>query len=380
MKKIVIMGALVSLLYSIQALAAQVSLKDIRYDVQSGSSRVTLVFDGEVRYSPIAAEGSIRIGLSNTSVAIPARARRQSLSSGPASAITITTLPDDSVIVAIALHGSATYRCILPASGNALYIDIIGTGDGAAARHATQVPRERPAPAKSKGATMMGALLRVPAQPSAAKSAPATAKVAEPAPSEPNRSAGVVDISAILRDQMRADSRQHTARERLNVQALSPVAAGAISLVIVLMLTGSGLALAFVFRKPPVRPPAAAQPVQPEPSVELLVDSKPALPRRELPVDEPDDSDESRFAHETSLQLARTFRRGSEEITLARRLHDHASPQLSGARMEEKLGRTTTPDQRLHIARKLGVGRGEMDLAMKLRTIRSTEKKEEVVP
>jgi hypothetical protein len=46
--------------------------------------------------------------------------------------------------------------------------------------------------------------------------------------------------------------------------------------------------------------------------------------------------------------------------------------------MEETLTRATTPNQRLHFARKLGVGRGEMDLAVKLRSMRPAEKKEEL--
>jgi hypothetical protein len=380
MKRMLIVGALVSLLYNIPAVAAQVSLKDVRYSAQSGSSRVTLVFDGEVRYSPVAAEGSIRLGLSNTSVAVPAKARRQLLSTGLASSITITTLPDDSVVVVVALKAPATYRCILPASGNSLYVDIIGTGGGAAVQRTARDSQDRPAPLKSRGATMMGALSRIPARPAAPKSTPVSAKSAEVASGEPGRSTSVVDISAILREQMHSDMSQTATRQQVNTRELSPVVAVTLSVLIVLVLSGSGLALAFVFRKRSVRAVAPPRPAPPAPQAEPPVDSLPASPRREFLLDEPEDDDESRFAHETSLQLARTFRRGSEEITLARRLHDHASPQLSGVRMEEKLGRATTPDQRLHIARKLGVGRGEMDLAVKLRTIRSAEKKEGVTP
>jgi hypothetical protein len=379
MKRILFVGVLMSLLLNITAEAAQVNLKDVRYAVQSGSSRVTLIFDGDIRYSPLAAEGSIRLGLSNTSVSIPAKARRQVLGFGLASSITITSLPGDSVVVVIALHGAATYRCILPASGNALYVDIIGTGEGATVKPPVRTSQERTVPAKSKGATMMGALARMAARPTVPKPVPAPAKKVEAAPGGPDRSAGVVDISAILREQMHSETSQLTPRVPVNAQGLSPVTAAAMSVVVVLILSGSGLALAYVFRRRPVRAVAAPKPAQPEPPVESLVDSGPSLPRRELLVDDPDDDDESRFAHDTSLQLARTFRRGSEEITLARRLHDHASPQLSGVRMEEKLERATTPDQRLHIARKLGVGRGEMDLALKLRTIRAAEKKEGVV-
>ena len=96
-----------------------------------------------------------------------------------------------------------------------------------------------------------------------------------------------------------------------------------------------------------------------------------------MPDPEPEESEDIDDEHETSLQLARTFRRGSEEIALARRMQDHVTPKISAARMEETLTHATTTDKRLQQARKLGVGRGEMELAMKLRTLRAAEKNKE---
>jgi hypothetical protein len=91
----------------------------------------------------------------------------------------------------------------------------------------------------------------------------------------------------------------------------------------------------------------------------------------------PDAGDEDDSGRETSLQLARTFRRGSEEITLARKFQEHTAPSLTPARMETVLAKATTRTQRLQAARKLGVGRGEFDLAAKLRSLHQAQGKKE---
>ena len=51
---------------------------------------------------------------------------------------------------------------------------------------------------------------------------------------------------------------------------------------------------------------------------------------------------EEDFGRETSLQLARTFRRGSEEITLARKFHEHPTSPLTPAKMQTAMSRATT--------------------------------------
>ncbi len=98
-------------------------------------------------------------------------------------------------------------------------------------------------------------------------------------------------------------------------------------------------------------------------------------PVREQPL--PDEGEEDDPGRETSLQLARTFRRGSEEITLARKFQEHTAPSLTPARMETVLAKATTSTQRLQAARKLGVGRGEFDLAAKLRSLHLAQGKKE---
>lgn len=331
------------------------TLTDVRYSAQAGYSRVTLLFRGEVRYSQLGSDGGVRLGFSHTGVGIPANARRQLLRSGLVSAISVSPLPGDSTIVSLMLRTATTYRCVLPASGNALYVDVLPTGGQSALPRPSVPSVHRVTPSKAEPPKAIAAQQYVQA------------------------SNAVIDIPGVAREQLHTESSLPSARTGMRQPAqagLTPAAALALSAIVVILFTGSGAALALAFRKKPAKPtlmtPRAGRTAVPVPPPERETTSDPPL------VDEPEEDDESHFAHETSLQLARTFRRGSEEITLARRLHDRATPQLSVTRMDETLTRATTANQRLHFARKLGVGRGEMELAVKLRSMRPAEQKEEL--
>jgi hypothetical protein len=345
-----------------------VNLTDVRYTPQVGSSRVTLQFDGEVRYSRLGSDGVVRLGFSHTRTAIPPKIRRQLLTSGLVTAITVTPVGGDSLVVAVMLRAGTTYRCVMPSSGNALYIDVAPNGGQASPARFVPV---RIAPAKLP-----------PQRPAApVRASAAAADVSAPAQTS---TSSMVDIPAIAREQVLAEVRSsaHGGHEGApGHQPLAPLMVFGLSVVAVLIPAGSTAALVMSFRKKTPRAAAASRPM-PAPYVTPMPERDSYAGRTtvqsETLLEEPEPDDESGYEHETSLQLARTFRRGSEEITLARRMHDHTAPQLSHARMEETLTRAGTPTQRLHFARKLGVGRGEMDLAVKLRTMRTAEKKEEV--
>jgi hypothetical protein len=377
MRRIVMMvGVLgVSLWYTTAAIAAETAtLTDIRYAALTGHSRVTLQFDGEVRYSPFNAGGIVKLGFSQTRTALPAKARRQLLNSGFVTAITVTPLSGDSLIVALMMRPGTTYRCVMPASGNALHIDVSPTGSAAASPRAAAVGERRPVsvalpPAKLPGGHPIAQKTDTPA--------------AISGPAQPHaQTSVVVDIAAIAREQVLAESRAPVGHTYATPQpAVSPVTLLGVSTVVAMVLMGSGALLMAMLRKRSARRRATARPVPVQPPVPPAPRDPYAVRTQEAPepvLVDPDPDDESGYEHETSLQLARTFRRGSEEITLARRMHDRTAPQLSAARMEETLKRASTPTQRLHFARKLGVGRGEMDLAMKLRTMSTAEQKEVV--
>jgi hypothetical protein len=381
MKRTMILGAMAGILLHATACAAQVALTGVTTSVLPGYTRITLTFDGEVRYSQLPGDGSVRLGLSHTAVAISAKGRHKVMNSGHVSAIAITPLPNDSAIVTIGFQGAATYRCILPASGNALYVDILPSMDGSLGQHAVRpAVEQKPAAPKPAGTTVVAAIARKPIRKEQAKPAPST-QVIPPEPVAPIRAYGVVDIPALAREQAwtgTGEPASHVAASESARQGIPPAMALGLAALVVLSMIGTGVGLSFILRRTPSEPVAELRSVLPPapaaPSLEQML----ATSHKDILIDDVDDEDESRFAHDTSLQLARTFRRGSEEITLARRLHTQAAPQLTGARMQETLSHATTTNQRLHIARKLGVGRGEMDLAAKLRTIHPAEKKEEV--
>jgi hypothetical protein len=294
----------------------------------------------------------------------------------------VISASDDSSVVAIMLRPSTTYRCILPAAGNALYVDVSPAGDRAST---TPVRQEGFRPAGAKPAVTkprLAAAVKAPvrdARKDGERALPSANPGDEPAGS---RASVVVDIPAIAREQLHADAVRPAEQVRVQVAAangIPPALAAVLSLVVVTLLSGTGAFVALAFRRKSSTPiPVPAAPPQPPAASGLMDLPELAASSSSILLDDPGVDDESHFAHETSLQLARTFRRGSEEITLARRLHDRIAPQWSAARMDETLGRATTPNQRLHFARKLGVGRGEMELAAKLRTMRPVDKQEGV--
>lgn len=377
----ILSAALAILLWSMPPVQAapHANLTNIRYSVENGYSRVVLTFDGEVRYSPLAADGIVRLGFSGTAVAVPLRARRQVLNTGLVTAISVSPVAADSTVVAIMLRPATTYRCILPASGNALYIDVLPAGSRVAEPGQSSVPNRQASVVKA----VVPQVSRTPVKPPVRENRAPAVKTPPPSTTKGGGvrlpSSSVVDIPAVAREQLRPETLPVKPRPEIREPArsgVSPEMAVVLSIIAVVLLTGSGATLALALRKKPAKtitPPQAARAQEP-PSFREHLEPEGARP---APLtDEADEDDESEFVHDTSLQLARTFRRGSEEITLARRLHDRATPQWSGVRMDETLSKATTPNQRLHFARKLGVGRGEMDLAAKLRTIRPAEKRE----
>jgi hypothetical protein len=151
-----------------------------------------------------------------------------------------------------------------------------------------------------------------------------------------------------------------------------------VGMMIMVALTSGG----FVFL---VMRRTVSVPVQPAPSAVLPSQHHGQARGMGTPADEDqlpageqeEPGEEEDGERETSLQLARSFRRGSEEITLSRRLHAQPVAPLSVGKMQQMLARSTTQTQRLHAARKLGVGRGELDLALKLKTLRPAQPKTE---
>lgn len=346
-------------------------LKDVAVTGTPGQGRVSFAFSGDVRFSIEEGKNAVRVLFAHARPADAGVLARRASATGPVSHVAFQRPAADSIVAHIALAPGSTYRWVRPAGSSMLHVDVRGT---APARPVAAV-RPQPAPAPRE--------LKPVVEPSL--SAPPTA-----APS------CIVDIPAIARRQVDEEA-QYAAGSvrdgRAATVAFPPL--GVALLSVVLSLVGTAGILALVRKMRPAHTggtmPAAAAPVLPPAArPRPLVSMRPApVEQEEEPGGEPDriralfaatagDREaEEDTGRETSLQIARTFRRGSEEISLARKFHEQPAPSLTPAKMQTVLSRATTKTKRLHAARKMGVGRGEFDLAEKLSALAQTPVRKE---
>lgn len=352
-------------------------LNNVSTSVLGGHTRVAFQFAGDVRFSTEQAKNGVRIVFSRTRAASTPVLNRRLLTAGPLESIGFQRPAMDSIIAVLAFVDGSTYRCVCPASGNELYVDVNGS---AAVRQAAVA---KPAPARPVPAPVVAA----PHQ--------------EPAPEQPRSAGGtsLVDIPSVARMQMERDNAVESHRAAQPASLSMPILV-AISVLVSLAVTSVALLLlARMVRREPVPAPVAVAAPRPSAAIAAQVRAyQQAAPQQEEEEDDEDDDDmkpepdriralfsapareeepEEELGRETSLQLARTFRRGSEEITLARKFHERPSPALSPAKMQTAMARATTKSQRLTAARKLGVGRGEFDLADKLKAMAQPPAKNE---
>ena len=342
-------------------------LNSVSSSVMGGHTRVAFQFAGDVRFSTEQAKNGVRIVFSRTRPASTPVLNRRVLNAGPLESIGFQRPAMDSIIAVLQFVAGSSYRCVCPASGNELYVDVTGS---AAVR---QAPVVKPAPVKQMPAPVVAA------QPQRQE------------PEQPRSTTGssLVDIPAVARMQMERENAAEIRRAGETGSLSMPVLV-AVSVGVSLAITAVALLLlATMMRREPAPAPVPVVPVAPRPKAATAAQVK---AYQQMPVlQEQDDDDDMKpepdriralfnapvreeepeedAGRETSLQLARTFRRGSEEITLARKFHERPSPALTPAKMQTAMARATTKSQRLTAARKLGVGRGEFDLAEKLKAL-----------
>jgi hypothetical protein len=365
MRSVAVMMILGLLVWSTIAFAEDPSvLKDVNTSVTGGHTRVAFQFDGDVRFSTEQAKNGIRILFSRTRAAAPQVLNRQAPNAGPLESIGFQRPATDNLVAVLTFVAGSTYRVMCPSGGNALYVDV----NGSAAVRQAAAPRTAPV-----------------------RTAPAVAAAQTPVaePSHVSSGSSLVDIPAVARRQMELEGTADLHTGRTATGAVRFTTAEIVALSVVISLIGTALVLVLVVRAtrrekvvaPVAVPVAAAAPVAQvaQPRVHRQAerisdpddDMKPEPDRIRALFNAPqrEEEPEEDQGRETSLQLARTFRRGSEEITLARKFHEHPSPALTPAKMQTAMARATTKSQRLTAARKLGVGRGEFDLAEKLKSL-----------
>jgi hypothetical protein len=352
-------------------------LKDVSASVTGGHTRVAFQFAGDVRFSTEQTKNGLRIEFSRTHAAAGQALSRRLLNAGPLESISFQRPAADRIVAVLALAPGSTYRCTCPASGNALTVDVMGT---AVVRQAA-APKPVMTPKTSAQAALTPA--------------------AQPEPARSSTGSSLIDIAAVARHQVEQEG---TADGHDGHRAAAPALLPTPSLIIVSVAVSMAvtalvlLAFSRMMRKEAVVAPAVV--VAPAPVPVAQPAAVKAYQQRRREMDEEDDMKpepdrvralfgapaveeevEEDMGRETSLQLARSFRRGSEEISLARKFHERPSPALTPGKMQTAMARATTKNQRLSAARKLGVGRGEFDLAEKLKTLsQPTVKNEEEQP
>ncbi|MCC6397002.1 MAG: hypothetical protein IT282_08270 [Bacteroidetes bacterium] len=389
-------------------------LKDVRVATQGENCKVSFAFSGDVRFSTEQGKGMVRLVFSRVRPATAGTVLRRSVPTGPVVSISFARPAPDSLVATLVLAEGSTYRCVRPSAGNELFVDVSGrpgvrqapmrnaaavTGSVPATMKATAPTGAASAAAGAKVSTHTGVVSGVAR---AKKDSPARGTAATHATGTPRddraayaSTSALIDIPAVAREQVEQDGRAEAQRSSAASDPLSePESSKALALLLSAGLSLFSTVMTIgVWYKMRQRI-ADRRPVQ---SVEPMAGeiTRPFAHREPIDTrDEPDETDdagkkellaalmqdemqEDDGGRETSLQLARTFKRGSEEITLARRFHEQGTVAVSSERMQSALSRATTKTQRLQAARKLGVGRGEFDLALKLKTMAHVQGKKE---
>ena len=407
-------------------------LKDVHIATQGGHCKVSFAFTGDVRFSTEQGKGTVRLVFSRVRPATAGTILRRMVPSGPVESISFARPAPDSLIATLVLAEGSTYRCVRPSAGNELYVDVNGRSGlrqtprtAAAGTGAARATAKAPAQTGAASGTVR-TNEKAPAQAGAGSgaagvaakaraktgTASGTAHVTKDSPARgatalqatgnqrDDRTAQaststLIDIPAVAREQVDLEGR---AEAQQSSSAPDPASAPQTSKVLALLLS-AGLSLFStvmtigiwykmrqrIAERKPARPAAQASreftrpPEMTEP-VDIrdeFYDTDDAGKQELLAALMQDDMQEDDGGRETSLQMARTFKRGSEEITLARRFHEQGAVTVTSERMQSALSRATTKTQRLQAARKLGVGRGEFDLALKLKSMVHVQGKKE---
>ena len=142
----------VLLLIGREVCAEQLSvLKHVRSSVRGGDCRVTFAFEGDVRFSSEQTEGD-RSGSSSRKRdrQRPGRSLGRISASGPVQSIAFTRSADGSLLATLTLAKGSSYRCVSPAGGQELYVDVHGEAGGSSAIAGSSVPKQNRAAAATR--------------------------------------------------------------------------------------------------------------------------------------------------------------------------------------------------------------------------------------
>lgn len=309
-------------------------LTGIRYSVRDAKSRVTFRFAGTVNYSAGKSENIITLVFPGVSVGSPPGEARLNFVSGAVQGVDLRRVGRDSAIATIRLRSDDRVEYSSSEDGHALYVDVLG-GEHTSGVYpgATQGPSSPPRESAQKASTF-----------------PVARKAIEDPVHEEQTAPQIQSAPG-------APDRQGTRTAGLFLSVLLSLTVSAAGTIAILWF--------FVRRKKRVsdRRPADAPGSEPETlslprlSLPATQDPQESTVRSSLPEVEEDNP---------GLDLAERFQRSRSELDFAIQLS--SMPYAHG--LEKELTGThaasMTMAQRTVVAKKLGVGRGELDLIANL--------------
>jgi hypothetical protein len=349
------------------------TLTAIRYAQQPAGSRLTLEFTGEVRYG--FERGTDRLVLSLPGTALGTRWGTGTLAfrDGLVRSVTTRRPATDSLVLVVAVVEGCRATLQRPPAGNVLLLEVARDPDApeASAVRASARPKAStpPTPAAAEHAATK-----------VARGPGATAR-------ETGKTSSPVDIAALARMQLegarpaagtqgQTDTRTEdaaTSRET-SVTTVSGrsdllLAAGAAAVSI-----GTTIALLFLLRRRAVRP-AAEEPASAPEHLQEKVYRMPEPPELR-PLFETPQTDDPGSLYDDQAQIARALRRGKGEVELALALKARTQPRANRQRLARVVEKPGSHAQRRTAARKLGIGVGEVELAVHLKNLQHRTTKE----
>jgi hypothetical protein len=333
------------------------SLTAIRYEQQSGGSRLTLQFAGEIRYALSRSADRLVLRFPSTRLANKTGAGTLRFQDGLVRSVSTGRAGADSIVVAVVLRERTRPTLLRPSAGNVLYLDVAADPDA-------------PAP------------LNIPAS-----AIPASVRTADPRNAKAAGSASPVDIPALARSQVEERRREAETRAAVGTRTVSlsepgreerptvpeiPLAAAAVVLSV-----GTTIALLLFLRRRAVRREVLEQPSEPEAA--LRTETVYRMPELTTTHPQSDETvqDEVEPMFDDQVQMARAFQRGKGEVGLAMALRARTSPKANRQRLVDIAEKRGSYAQRRTAARKLGVGVGEVELAAQLQKLQDRTKHKE---
>jgi hypothetical protein len=359
----------------------------VRYSVRPEYTRLLVFFKGPLKYSQDLKENVLTLTVTDIKSAAAGGWRKQFRTGQIESAVVEPVAGGTSRIVIAMRNGFTKYQIVEHDRHEAIWVDVYSAQ---AAQPAVNVAAKVP-PSQVK--KTVPETMEVKKQPARITATKPQDKAAE---QEQLSKSPIVDIAAIVRQQIEETSRQNSA-------AGSPVQAGAsiqrssidrqplsggnkhivwVALVSFSLLT-SVVAMVVLIRRTRMRGRKLAQFLAARAAAQVPLAHSPAFEERpEIP--NPVSEERGRGLVDvmeeevaSSLTFAERYHRSQGDIDLAMRLRESARTQ-SQAGAVKSLGTTPIPAKgRVSAAKKLGVGKGEFDLASKLLRLSIAQKERE---